>query len=120
VNAGDRDVLLSLLRALQRAERKSKPLIKNPEQLEQETGEDAIDVICMQFLAAGEALKRLDRLKPGFLQNHYPEVDWKGAMGFRDIIAHQYFDLDTEQIILICQDSLPAMISAIEDLLQKI
>jgi len=55
----------------------------------------------MQFLAAGEALKRLEKLKPGLLSTNFPEIDWKGAMGFRDVIAHQYFDLDAEQVLLV-------------------
>jgi hypothetical protein len=39
--------------------------------LDQEAGQDALDVICMQFLAAGESLKRLDRLYPGLLQDRF-------------------------------------------------
>lgn len=45
-----KDVLLSLLSALKRAQRKSQSLIVNPELLDQEKGEDALDVICMQFV----------------------------------------------------------------------
>ena len=114
-----KDLLLGLLRALQRAHRKAKPLIASPELLELEVGEDAMDVICMQFLAAGESLKRLDRMVPGLLENRYPHIDWKGAMGFRDVIAHQYFDLDVEQVLVICDQSLPSLILAVEDLLKN-
>ncbi len=114
-----KDVLLSLLSALKRAQRKSQSLIVNPELLDQEEGEDALDVICMQFLAAGESLKRLERLYPGLLQNRYPHIDWKGAMGFRDVIAHQYFDLDVEQVLVICDQSLPGLILAVQDLLEN-
>ena len=114
-----RDALLSLLGALQRARRKSIPLIANPELLDEEEGQDAVDVICMQFLAAGESLKRLERLYPGLLEDRYPHVDWKGAMGFRDVIAHQYFDLDIEQVLVICEQSLPDVITAIQDLLKN-
>jgi uncharacterized protein with HEPN domain len=78
-----------------------------------------MDVICMQFLAAGESLKRWDRMLPGLLENRYPHIDWKGAMGFRDVIAHQYFDLDVEQVLLICDQSLPSLLLAVEDLLKN-
>jgi uncharacterized protein with HEPN domain len=78
-------------------------------QLVSEDGQDLFDVICMQFLVAGEALKRLEKLEPGLLARSFPDIDWKGAMGFRDVIAHQYFDLDTEQVLLICQEALPAL-----------
>jgi uncharacterized protein with HEPN domain len=39
-------------------------------------------------------------------------------MGFRDVIAHQYFDLDTEQVLLICQEALPGLLGAIRALEQ--
>ena len=34
-----------------------------------------LDVICMQFLAAWEALKRLDKLQPGLLAASFPDID---------------------------------------------
>ena len=70
----------------------------------------------MQFLAAGDALKRLEKLEPGLLASRFPDIDWKGAMGFRDVIAHHYFDLDAEQVLLICQEALPGLVSAIRSL----
>ncbi|MBM5801647.1 MAG: DUF86 domain-containing protein [Cyanobacteria bacterium K_DeepCast_35m_m2_023] len=84
--------------------------------METEEGQDLLDVICMQFLAAGEALKRLEKLQPGLLTATFPDIDWKGAMGFRDVIAHQYFDLDAEQVLLICQEALPGVLEAIRRL----
>lgn len=59
-------------------------------------GREKLDGVCMLFMAIGEALKRVDRMTDGALLARHPEVDWKGAMGFRDIIAHQYFDIDPE------------------------
>ena len=115
--SGDLLLLLTPLRqALERIERKAKPLLNDPALLEQEEGQDLLDVICMQFLAAGEALKRLEKLRPGLLAASFPEIDWKGAMGFRDVIAHQYFDLDAEQVLLICQEALPGVLDAIRTL----
>ena len=116
----DRLLLLTPLReALERIDRKAKPLLADPSLLDQEEGQDRLDVICMQFLAAGEALKRLEKLEPGLLASRFPNIDWKGAMGFRDVIAHQYFDLDAEQVLLICQDALPGVLSAIRSLEQQ-
>ena len=115
--SGDLLLLLTPLRqSLERIEHKARPLLANPSLLDSEEGQDLLDVICMQFLAAGEALKRLEKLQPGLLATSYPDIDWKGAMGFRDVIAHQYFDLDSEQVLLICQEALPGLLSAIRTL----
>jgi uncharacterized protein with HEPN domain len=109
-------VITPLRKALERIQRKAEPLLANPNLLETEEGEDLLDVICMQFLASGEALKRLEKLRPGLLTETFPQIDWKGAMGFRDVIAHQYFDLDAEQVLLICKEALPAVLEAIRSL----
>ena len=39
-------------------------------------------------------------------------------MGFRDVIAHQYFDRDAEQILVICEQSLPGLMDAVPALLE--
>jgi uncharacterized protein with HEPN domain len=115
--SGDLLLLLAPLRqSLERIERKSRSLLANPSLLDSEEGQDLLDVICMQCLATGEALKRLEKLQPGLLATSYPDIDWKGAMGFRDVIAHQYFDLDSEQVLLICQEALPGLLLAIRAL----
>ena len=116
MNPSRSDLLLQLAHALERIERKAQPLLENPALLDQEAGQDLLDVICMQFLAVGEAIKRLDRLMDGTLAGQFPEVDWRGAMGFRDVIAHQYFDLDAEQILVICKQSLPLLQRAVGQL----
>ena len=113
-------LITPLRKALERIQRKAQPLLAMPDMLETEEGEDLLDVICMQFLAAGEALKRLEKLRPGLLFESFPRIDWKGAMGFRDVIAHQYFDLDAEQVLLICRDALPGVLEAIHSLEQSI
>ena len=113
-------LITPLSKALERIQRKAQPLLAMPDMLETEEGEDLLDVICMQFLAAGEALKRLEKLRPGLLFESFPRIDWKGAMGFRDVIAHPYFDLDAEQVLLICRDALPGVLEAILSLEQSI
>lgn len=112
-------VITPLRKALKRIQRKAEPLLARATLLESEDGEDLLDVICMQFLAAGEALKRLEKLQPGLLAESFPEIDWKGAMGFRDVIAHQYFDLDAEQVLVICRDALPDVLLAVTALEER-
>jgi len=52
----------------------------------------------MLFIAIGESLKNIDKITQGRLLSDYPEIDWVGVKGFRDIIAHHYFDIDAEQV----------------------
>ena len=72
-------LLTPLRQALERINRKAQPLLADPSLLDREDGQDLLDVICMQVLAAGEALKRLEKLEPGLLAARFPGIDWKGA-----------------------------------------
>ena len=63
-----------------------------------------------------QVLNRAQRHWPGVLQQQSPSIDWKGSMGFRDVIAHQYFDLDVEQIMVIGEQSLPDLLLAVQKL----
>ena len=81
----DRLLLLTPLReALERIGRKAEPLLADPSLLDHEDGQDRLDVICMQFLAAGEALKRLENwnlaYSPPTSQRSTGRAPWAFAM----------------------------------------
>ena len=81
--------------------------------LSTEDGLDKLDAICMMLIAIGESLKNLDKITQSDLLVHYPEVDWKGAKGVRDIISHHYFDFDAEVIFTICRDRIPGLVDTV-------
>jgi uncharacterized protein with HEPN domain len=74
----------------------------------------------MLFIAIGEALKNLDKITEGGLLSQYPKIDWKGAMGFRDIIAHHYFDIDAEQVFWICSHEVGPLSAAIKSMAEDL
>lgn len=61
-----------------------------------DAGLEMFDAICMQLIAIGESVKKLDRISAGSVLVNYPEVEWKKIMGMRDVISHHYFDVDHE------------------------
>jgi len=69
----------------------------------------------MMLIAIGESLKHLDKITDGKLLSMYPEVDWKGAKGARDIISHHYFDLNAEAVF----DDIPALIATVERMIKE-
>ncbi len=72
-------------------------------------GMERLDPICMLLIAIGESLKNIDKITNGELLRQYPEVDWKGAKGLREIIAHQYFNVDAEEIFWVCEKHIPPL-----------
>jgi uncharacterized protein with HEPN domain len=111
-----REILSQVLTAANRIERRSASIGKPDDFLASEDGLDKLDAICMMLIAIGENLKNLDKITGGTLLTRYPEVDWKGAKGMRDIISHHYFDLNAEVVFTICRERIPGLIKAITNM----
>ena len=52
--------------------------------------------------------------------SHYPEIDWKGVMGMRDIIAHHYFDIDAVIVFDVMKNNLSSIKTAIDKMLSDL
>ena len=83
-------------------------------------GMERLESTCMLLMAIGEGLKGIDKLTEKLLFAKYPEVDWKGAMGMRDIIAHHYFDLDAAVVYDVVKNYLPFMLATIKKIRKEL
>lgn len=108
------EILRQILEAGRRIERRFSSVRQPDDFLVNDDGLDRLDAICMMLIAIGESLKNLDKITNGELLRKYPDVDWKGAKGARDIISHHYFDLNAEAVFGICRKDLPILTATIE------
>lgn len=83
-------------------------------------GKEKLDGICMLLIAVGEGLKNLDKVTEGILLPQYSQVDWKKAKGLRDIISHQYFDVDAEEIFYICTTHIGTMQKTLHQIIEEL
>lgn len=83
-------------------------------------GMERLESTCMLLLAVGEGIKGIGKMTNKQLLPNYPEVDWKGAMGIRDIIAHHYFDIDEAIVFEVVKNKLPGMLKTINKMLEEI
>ncbi len=65
------------------------------------------DAVCLRMMVIGESASKL-RNKLDF-DTKYPEIDWFGIAGLRNIIAHEYDIVDMEIIWKIVHKRLPAL-----------
>lgn len=105
--------LTSILEALERIPRRFDGIVSPDDFLASESGIDKMDAICMILIAVGEEIKDIDRKTGGELLGRYPEVKWRGVMGVRDVLAHGYFQVNTEQLFGICRDNIPHLIETV-------
>ena len=83
-------------------------------------GMERLESTCMLLLAIGESIKGIDKMTRKQLLPNYPEVDWKGAMGIRDIIAHHYFDIDESIVFDVVKNKLPGMLETINKMIEEL
>jgi uncharacterized protein with HEPN domain len=114
-----RDRLESVLEALERIPRRLADVSSAEFFAASEEGKDRLDAICMILIAVGEAFKQIDRKTHGQLLARYPEVDWSGVMGVRDVIAHGHFDIDIEEVFSICESDVPELIRVVGKMLKE-
>jgi uncharacterized protein with HEPN domain len=53
------------------------------------------DAVLYNLQILGEAAKKI----PDQVRQRYPEIDWRGVAGLRDVLSHAYFALDNATLI---------------------
>jgi uncharacterized protein with HEPN domain len=95
--------------------------IKAPEEyLVSPEGMRTLAATCMLLESIGEAVKKVDKLLPDYLQNVAPDIPWKQIKGMRDHIAHGYFDIDADVIYDAVVNDVDSLKTAIDALLARL
>ena len=68
--------------------------------------EMAYDAVLRNLEIIGEAAKGI----PPRMRDRYPDVDWRGIAGLRDILAHAYFGLDNDTLWDIVRNKVPVLL----------
>lgn len=68
------------------------------------------DAVLMNFVVIGEAVARLSTT----LKEKHEDVPWRKIKQFRNIVAHNYFGIDAEEVWQIIGSDLPVLQSSIK------
>ena len=120
----DKEMLLEVLKQTVDAIKRVNKRFETVDSVEFFTGSpegmEKLDAICMVIIAIGESLKNIDKITDKKLLSQYPEIDWKGAKGMRDIISHHYFDVDAEEIFWVCSNKMKPLAATIEKIIKDV
>jgi len=72
------------------------------------------DATMMNFVVIGEMV---DKLSDNFKRDH-TNIEWIKIKGFRNIVAHDYFGIDAEEVWQIIKNKIPDLKSEILKLLE--
>ncbi len=116
----DRSMLLELFLEIQegirRIERRFSGIDTAYDFIRNDDGLDRLDAIAMMLVAIGENTQKLDKLIDPKLVEQHPNIDWAGIKGLRNILAHNYFSIDAEEIYRLCFNEIEPFKIAIEQL----
>ena len=78
----------------------------------------AFNACVMRLQVIGEHVGKLlkDKNKP---LDKYSEIPWHAVYGMRNIISHEYANIDEEIVISAINDDLPKLKTVMEDLLKQ-
>lgn len=82
------------------------------------TGVMAFNACVMRFQVIGEHVGKLLKDDSKLLED-YPDIPWQAIYGMRNIISHEYANIDEDIIVSVINDDLVSLKTAIEELIQK-
>ncbi len=47
---------------------------------------------------------------------NYPRIPWKSIAGIRDILSHNYFDLNAQTVFGVCEENIKELKDALVDI----
>lgn len=71
------------------------------------------DAIIRRLMIIGEAVKNI----PTAFKTKYPEIPWKQMAGMRDVLVHEYFDVDLSLTWMVVKQEIPSIKAKLQKLL---
>ncbi|MBC2702750.1 MAG: DUF86 domain-containing protein [ANME-2 cluster archaeon] len=107
--------------ALEKIQRRFTSINSPDDFLDSDKGQDMLDGIAMMLIAIGENFKTIDTETEGkFLTQHSPDIHWSGVKGVRDVLSHQYFNIDAEEIFYICTNDLQPLRTVVQEMIKEL
>ncbi len=105
----DREKLQDILEAIDRIERYA---VRGRQAFEQDELIQSWFVQNLQVI--GEAARTLSAIT----RTQNPEIPWSKIIGMRNVLAHNYFEIDLELVWAVIEQDLPDLKQNIENILQ--
>lgn len=74
------------------------------------------DATLMNFIALGEAVGKLSE----GIKINFPKIEWRKIYAFRNVLAHNYFGIDEEEVLEIARHYIPELRGSIQKIVDQI
>lgn len=73
------------------------------------------DAILRRITIVGEATKRLSKE----FRSQHSAIPWKQIAGMRDVISHDYDEIDLDEVWVVVQHNLPQLLAYVQPLISQ-
>ena len=80
---------------------------------------DADRAFALQLVRLMEVVGEASRRVPEDFRLEYPETDWRGFAGLRDVLIHQFDAINYDILWGIVQDEVPLLIGQLEEIIRQ-
>ncbi len=73
------------------------------------------DAVLRDLQTIGQSIGRLSNP----LKTAHPEIDWRGIIGFRNVLVHDYLGINLDRVWEIVEGGLPHLKQSLQEILKK-
>ncbi|CAA6817623.1 MAG: protein of unknown function DUF86 [uncultured Sulfurovum sp.] len=111
------DLLHHMIDATEKILHRNRDICSIDDYLQDDNSLMLLDSICMQLIAIGEAVKKIDKETDKKLFKNYTTIPWREVAGMRDILSHHYFDLNAEVVYEVTTEHILNLQTVLKEIL---
>jgi len=120
----DKEIIINLLENMilstEKILERNKDITSVDDYLEDDKGMILLDSLCMQLIAIGEAVKKIDKETNQELLKSYTQIPWREVAGMRDVLSHHYFDINAEIVYEVITEHIYNLQNTLKKILEDI
>lgn len=114
------DRFLQILESISIIEDRCKNIQKVDDFLLSPWGMTILDACILRIQVIGETIKSIDDKTHKTFFINYPQVPWTKVIGLRNIISHEYANIDYEIIWVVIKKHFPPLKATVETILKDL
>lgn len=115
-----KDRLLQIEESITIIEDRCKDIQKIDDFLLSPWGMTVLDACIMRIQVIGETIKAIDDKTQKTLLINYTQIPWTKVIGLRNIISHEYANIDYEIIWVVIRKHLPPLKKTVANIIQDL
>jgi uncharacterized protein with HEPN domain len=71
-------------------------------------------------MVVGEQIKKINNMTNGNMLSKHPDINWRRVMAFRNIVAHDYVNIDSDVVFKICSNEIEPLLNTVNQIINEL